>query len=385
MMRIAIAFEFPTLSGGEQSMLAVVDRLLSATPHGDFQFVAIAPERGRLADALASRGMHHIPLELRDAAGARLPRDVVCRNLISAVIQAAPDLLHANSLSMGRLTGAIAGDLPVPCAAHLRDILGLSRAAVADLNRNRRLVAVSHATKDFHAAQGLAAERTSVIYNGLDCERFAPRPSTAWLKAELQLPRDSFLAATIGQIGLRKGQDVLAAAAAVVGHQAPNLHFLLVGERLSSKAESLAFERDLADRFRAAGLADRLHRLGYRADVDRLLNEIDLLVHPAHQEPLGRVLLEAAAAGVPIVATAVGGTPEIVEDGVSARLIPPNDPAALAAAILELHSRPALRQEFARAARHRVESMFSIERAAAELAALWRTVVDYQDQMSFDK
>ncbi len=367
--RIAIVFEFGTLNGGEHSMLAVVDRLKA-----DFEFVAIAPEAGRLADRLKSERIEHIPLTLRDEANARLPRDAACRNLVKAVKQCSPDLLHANSLSMGRLTGAIAGDIDVPCAAHLRDIIKLSNAAIEDLNRNDVLIAVSHATRKFHVEQGLEENKTGVVYNGVDCELFHPEPSTGVLKTELQIPDDGFLVATIGQIGLRKAQDVLAAAAILASERLPEAHYLLVGERNSSKAESIEFERNVARRFDEAGIGNQLHQLGYSEDIDFLMNESDLLVHCAHQEPLGRVLLEAAAAGLPIVATNVGGTSEILQDGVSARLIPANDPQALAAAIIESYDDPNQRDEFSSAARKRVESLFNVDRAARALAEVWQIV-----------
>jgi glycosyltransferase involved in cell wall biosynthesis len=281
---------------------------------------------------------------------------------------------------MGRLTGAIAGEAGCRCVAHLRDIIRLSGRAIADLNRNDLLIAVSQATRDYHVAQGLDAARTRVVYNGVDCERFHPRAATGSLKRELQLPADSFLIATIGQIGLRKGQDVLAEAAVLLKDRLPTAHYLLVGARHSAKAESITFEKNVQARFADAGLplrdmAGRLHCVGYREDVDRLLNEVDLLVHPAHQEPLGRVLLEAAAAGTPIVATDVGGTGEILEDGRSARLVPPNDPQALADAIIELHDARQLRTRFSTAARERAEALFNIRAAADGLATIWRELI----------
>ena len=353
-------------------MLAVIDRLAGAA----FEFVALAPPAGRLADAFKRRGISHIPLELRDACGTRLSRRHACENLAGAIRRCCPALIHANSLSMGRLTGAIAAELKLPSVAHLRDILKLSRAAVDDLNRNRLLLAVSQATKKFHVEQGVRAERTRVLYNGVDASRFRPRAPTGNLRRELGLSDDSFLVATIGQIGLRKGQDVLAEAAALLARRLPNVDYLLVGERYSSKAESIAFERNVLARFQEAGIGDRLHRLGYRGDVDRLMNEVDLLAHPAHQEPLGRVLLEAAASGLPIVATAVGGTGEILPGGESARLVPAGDSQALAEAIAELHGDPKKRAELAAAARKRILAQFDVDRTAREQAAIWRKMTE---------
>lgn len=371
-IRIALIFEFGTLNGGERSMLAVLDEL--ARSSSSYEFVALAPEHGPLAHALRQRGIRHIPLVLRDAAGVRLPRERVCEELRDAVRMAAADLIHANSLSMGRLTGAIADELQIPTTAHLRDILKLSGAAVADLNRNRMLLAVSEATKEFHISQGLDADLVRAVYNGVDCDLFRPRESSGWLRRELKLPAESFLVLTVGQIGLRKGQDVLAEAAALVGRRLSNVDYLLVGERHSSKPESVEFEQAIVDRFQTAGLGSRLHRLGNRDDVAQLMNEVDLLVHPAHQEPLGRVLLEAGAAGLPIVATAVGGTEEILEDGVSARLVPPGDSAAMADTIVELSSNEQTRSRLAAAARDRIETRFNIGLAARKLAAVWTEI-----------
>ena len=367
MKRIAIIFEFGTLFGGERSMLAVLDRLAD----GRFEFVAIAPEHGRLAEALRQHSIQHVPLQLRDRNAERLPRDAACNNLSNAIACCSADLVHANSLSMGRLTGTMSAELSIPCVAHLRDIIKLSKAAVHDLNGNRLLIAVSQATRSFHVDQGLDEAITRVLYNGVDCERFRRRPPTGWLNRELHLPDDCFLAATIGQIGLRKGQDTLAEAAVLAADRAPNIHYLIIGERSSAKQESVEFEVNVARRFQQSGLESRLHILGYRDDVPELMNEVNLLIHPAHQEPFGRVLLEAAASGLPIVATAVGGTTEFLRDGQSASLVSSGHPQALAEAIIELHNDPSMCTRLAHQARTCVLSEFHIDRAASELADVW--------------
>ena len=368
--RIAVLFEYPTLNGGERSML----QMLGAADTSELDVVAIAPAAGRLAAELRRRSIEHVSLELRDRQGKRLPRPVVCEQLVETIKFVAPALVHANSLAMSRLTGAIS-HRTVCCVGHLRDIIGLSRAAIDDLNRNRLLIAVSAATRRFHVEQGLDPNRTRVIYNGVDCRRFQPRPMTGMLCRELDLPKSSFVILTIGQIGLRKGQDVLAEAASAVVARVPEAHFVVVGERNSAKPESVEFERNLVIRFQLAGLRDRLHCLGYREDVELLLNEADLLVHPAKQEPLGRVLMEAAAAGLPVVATDVGGTSEMITDGVSARLVSAGAPAALADAIVELADDEAKRHGFATAARRRMVRDFGAESAATRLCAAWHQLL----------
>ena len=373
--RIALLFEYATLNGGERSMLACLDWL--QRHESGWQFVAIAPESGWLAEALEERHVELIPLSVSaEPDRARLSREAIEASLIEAVRRARADLLHANSLAMGRLAGGIADRLTIPTTSHLRDILKLSNASIADLNRNRRLIAVSNATREFHVARGLDADRVVVVHNGLDLEGFQPRAATGWLHDELKLPRSAKLLATIGQIGLRKGQNVLADAAPAIVCEQPNVYFVLVGERSSKKEESIAFERAIVDRFAEQGLADRLHRLGTRDDVQSLLAEITLLVHPAHQEPFGRVLLEAAACGVPVVATNVGGTSEIVVDGETGRLVPPRDSQALALAVNELLVDEETRRRMSLAARDRAVREFDIAHAAQSLADQWRSVLD---------
>lgn len=372
MLRVAILFEFDSLNGGEHSLLTSLDQRTQEP----IEFVALAPPGGRLAEALDLRSIQHVPILLRDRTGTRLPRAEVCTTIQTAVSRIAPDIVHANSLSMGRLTGAIADQIKLPCVAHLRDIIKLSRAAVGDLNQNRRLLAVSNATRAFHIEQGMQESRVRVLYNGVDCDRFRPREHTGSLLRELGLPSDAFLVLTIGQIGLRKGQDVLAEAAVLAAEDLPNVHYLVVGERLSSKTESIEFEQALRDRFHSAGIGNRLHLLGYRSDINHLMNEADLLVHPAHQEPLGRVLLEAAASGLPIIATAVGGTEEILSDDESACIVPSGKPQALADAMAKLHFEVARRDRYARTARQRVETHFNAKRASRELADCWIELAD---------
>ena len=410
--RIAIIFEFSTLNGGERSMLSVLDELRQGDSR--FDWIAIGPPLGRLAQALHDRSIPLVAWSPWDDLGHRMSASDVETSLTTLITALNPDLVHANSLSMGRLLGRIANELTMPTTGHLRDIIKLSRAAIADLNQNQRLVAVSQATRQFHVDQGLDPTRTTVIQNGLDLNRFQPRPRTGWLKSELGLnpsnthpiaassepvneptnkqgfepgfefggnssktsnPTAVKLIACIGQIGLRKGQDVLAASAPAIVAQFPQTHFLLIGERTSQKEESILFERKIQQEFDQAGLSNRLHWCGNREDVCELLGEIDLLVHPANQEPFGRVLLEASAAGIPIVATDVGGTGEIVIDRVTGRLVPPRDPAALAEAILQLLADANAAQRLGDQARDRALTHFSIAIAAQHLGNFWQEVL----------
>jgi glycosyltransferase involved in cell wall biosynthesis len=370
MPEILILCEYPTLNGGERSMLATLDGVRA----GGFAPVVMGPPDGLLAAELVARSVELIPFQCHASDGTRIAQNLLREDLAGTLRRRRPALLHANSLAMGRLSGPVAADCGLPSIAHLRDIIRLSAQAVADLNRHRRLLAVSAATREFHVSHGLDAEKTHVLYNGVDLKQFCPQPPTCYLHRELGLPADAQLIGTIGQIGLRKGQDVLLDAASLIAERAPVAHFLIIGERNSDKGESRRFESDL--RNAACGLlTGRVHFLGRRNDITLLLNELTLLVHSARQEPLGRVLLEAAASGVAVVATDVGGTREIFPpDSDAARLVPPDDAEAMAAAMLEVLANRPLRDRLGAGARQNAERRFNLRTAVRNLLSQYANV-----------
>ena len=248
----------------------------------------MAPPDSLLSAALIEWGVKVLPLVTIDAQGRRLAQTDVRQQIKSAIATVQPDLVHANSLAMGRLAGPVTAAARIPSIAHIRDIVGLSAQAITDLNEQTRLLAVSHATRDFHIAQGIAKETIFTLYNGVDLDRFSPRPAHGWLHAELGLAPHAVLLGTIGQIVLRKGHDVLAEAASLVAERMPDVHFVIVGNRYSQKLEAREHEAAVRRRFAEEALAGRGHFLEFRTDVPELLNELTLLVHPARQEPLGQ-------------------------------------------------------------------------------------------------
>ena len=367
--KVLLFFEYATLNGGEFSLLA----MLEALGQTEFEFVAAVPISGMLAGRLRQCGIQVLPLTLRDAQGQKRSIEQINSHLAELVTRVAPDLVHSNSLSMGRMAGRIASQLPIPCTSHLRDIIRLNKTAVSDLNQNAGLIAVSNATKRYHVEQGILPDKLQVIYNGLNTELFRPAPATGILKQELNLSDNSVLCANIGQICLRKGQTLLAKAAVSLAEEFPEVYYLFIGQRHSQKQESITHENAIRLIFREAGIEDRLFCLGFREDIPVILNEVDLLVHTAHQEPLGRVLLEAASCGQAIVATEVGGTAEILKDQVSAVLVPPNDLAALTAAIRRMLTDCEFRIRLGQQARMLAIEKFSLPTATAHIRMFWKS------------
>jgi len=367
--KILLFFEYGTLNGGEFSLLA----MLEALGQTDFEFVAAAPPSGMLTERLQKQGIKVLPLDLRDSHNQRRPIEQINTHLLDLVTRVSPDLVHANSLAMGRLVGRIASQLPMPCTTHLRDIIKLNKTAVADLNQNAGLIAVSHACREFHVNQGMTSDKVRTIHNGVNTDLFCSRPRTGQLKKELGLTDDALLLANIGQICLRKGQTLLAEAVVSLAEEFPDVNALFIGERHSQKQESMAYENAIHTIFQEAGIEDRLFCPGFREDIPTVLNEVDLLVHTAHQEPLGRVLLESAACALAIVATDVGGTSKILTDQVSALLVPPDDLKALTAAIRQMLTDHELRTRLGQRARTVALERFSLPAATERVRQFWKS------------
>ncbi len=377
MSDVLLLFEHPSLNGGERSLLVLLDPLQRA----GMRFRAVVRPHGPLAMALAAAGVETVPWPQAEPGRGRGGGGQRRADLAHILQKNKPDLLHANSLATSRLAGPVAAELGIPSVGHLRDMMKLSQAAIADLNCHNRLLAVSQATRDYHLSQGVEASRTFVAYNGVDLRRFCPRRPSGWLHKLLRLPPDRCLVGGVGQIILRKGWDVWLQAAKEVVRQNCHAHFVLVGQRHADKRETCQLEQRLWSASRQGTLRGRLHLLGTREDMHLLLPELAVLAHAARQEPLGRVLLEAAACGVPVVATDIGGTREIFADrSAVADLVPVDDAARLAAAILKVLERPAAAGRQADPGSQWVGQRFDYRQAGRTLCSHYQAVLCPQER-----
>jgi len=357
---VAYWLEFPTVSGGERSLLALLARI----DRRRYTPVAVAPTEGPLSGALRAIDVTVTADPGDDAARSRWLRD---RGI---------DLLHANSLAMGCRTGPVSVRTGVPSVAHVRDIMRLGGDRRAALQMNRALIAVSHAVARGLVAASVPETKIRVIRNGIDCGAAAPRSDVAGrLRTELGVEASCPVVGAVGQICLRKAQDVFLEAAAHVAREAPDVRFVIIGSRFSGKTESREFEAALETRARQAPLAGKVRFLGWRDDAAELIAGLSVLAHPAHQEPLGRVLLEALAAGTPVVATDVGGTPEIVSHEISGLLVPRADARALAIGVLRLLDDGSLARRLAGAGRDRIRERFAPEAMVRAVESLYEEVL----------
>jgi glycosyltransferase involved in cell wall biosynthesis len=166
-----------------------------------------------------------------------------------------------------------------------------------------------------------------------------------------------------GRLSPEKGFDVLINAISLVRDQDGEVGFVIFGDGPLKDA--------LQHQIAALGLAGMVILAGFRGDLDRYVPHLDMLVLPSHTEGLPNVVLEACAAGVPVVATSVGGTPEVIEGGVSGLLVPPGDPVALASALCEMLGDEENAREMAFQGRQRVLEWFSFHRQVEQYLELF--------------
>lgn len=231
--------------------------------------------------------------------------------------------------------------------------LGNSRAVVAEL-----------------AAEGVPRGRLGLIYNGVDLDAFAALPPREAVRAALGVDRGTLVVTTPANLLPYKGHADVLAALARIASELPRDWVLICPGRDDGAGPAL---RTAARRL---GLADRVRWLGLRDDVPALLGASDLGVLVSHEEGFSNGVLEGMAAGLPMIVSDVGGNAEAVEHGVSGWVVPPRDPAALAAALLALARDPALRQRLGEAARARVAERFGLETCVLRYRRLYDLVAE---------
>ena len=221
-------------------------------------------------------------------------------------------------------------------AAHL--VIANSKAAAAQLR-----------------SEGVPSRKVRTIANGVDCGAFGPAPTRSG-----QLIRR---VVTVANLRPEKGHDTLIAAAARIVSERPETEFLIVGDGV--------LRDSLERRVSELGLSRQIRFLGERSDVAGLLASSDVFVLPSRSEACPNSVLEAMAAGLPIVATRVGGVPELIDSGRTGLLVDADRPAELAEAVLDLIDDPQRASHLGRAARKAAERRFSFDRMVSTFEHLY--------------
>ncbi|MGY1985333.1 glycosyltransferase family 4 protein [Blastococcus sp. SYSU DS0669] len=228
-----------------------------------------------------------------------------------------------------------------------------------------RLIAVSEGVRLTHERIGVPADRLVTVPNGIAPR--GPAPGRAAARRALGLRPDHMVVMNVGRLLVQKGQRHLVAAMPALAARFPCLAVVIVGGGYLADA--------LARQAAELGVADFLHLPGHRTDARMLLDAADVFILPSRQEGMPLAALEAMDAALPVVATDVIGTAEVVVSGVTGTLVPPEDPPALAEAIAELLADPALRQRYAQAGRRRYVELFTARRMAQDTLRVYEDVL----------
>ena len=353
--------------GAERNLVDLIPHLVGAGIH--LSICTLSSRRdGHLAAAMAETGVERIDLDC-----AALYDIGALRRLDRLLCALRPDVLHSQDQHSHILTGLMRMRRSGPAIVMTRHVIAepdgttrerlRARMTLASMRRAAdRVLAVSEAAREHLVGPGrIPPDKVTVVFNGLGVEPFASADRAA-ARTRLGVDPSAHVAVMVGVMRPGKGHDVLFAALPELLARHPEAVVLLAGD-----GPELPRIRAAAGRF-----GDAVRVLGGRDDIPDLLAAADALVLPSWSEALPTVLLEAGAAGLPVVATDVGGCPEIVEHGQTGFLIPKGNAGALAERLGFLLSSPDAARRMGERGRARVLSRFSLPRQARETAAVYR-------------
>lgn len=350
------------LYGGPRQVLLLLDGLrrrgIGAT--------LACPEESAIAEAARAAGhdviTHPIGGDLDISAISFLTR---------AVQERQPDLLHAHSRRGADFFGGLAASLARMPAILTRRVDNPDTPVFGSLKylAYDRIVAISAAVRTQLEAQGVPSGKLRTIRSAVDAGACRPTWPLDRFRAAFGLAPGERTVAIVGQLIPRKGHAVLFEAWPAIRARCPDARLLVFGTG--------PLQAELQARLQGmAGPATNVSFAGFRPDLREFLGHVDLLVHPALREGLGIGVLEAQAAGVPVVGFAAGGVPEAVADGISGLLVPPGDSRALADGVCRLLDDPALRARLGAAGADRIRGEFSPDQMVDSYIELYREVLE---------
>lgn len=355
-------------SGGAEQLLATNTQ--HAWPaHFRHSVVTLYDGDTALADSIRQAGVPVVDLAMK-----RNGRFQGLWRFYRLLRQERPHIIHSwliHAALLGRVLGRLTG---VPIIVTARHSVNLGGGLRQKLNRwTRRLddktIAICDHMRQVEMDQtGAAADKIVTIYNGIPEIAFPPPPPARLALCQtLHLPPDVLLVGTVGRLHAAKGHADLAAAIPQITASFPQAHFVWIGDGGERSALETQVER--------LEVAEHVHFLGDRTDVPDLLAGLDLFVMPSRWEGLSVAIAEAMAAGLPVVATAVGGTPELVIDGETGWLVPPQDSPALAQAIQQMLENMPQARKMGVAGRQRVQNQFTIAEMVRQTALLYDSLL----------
>jgi glycosyltransferase involved in cell wall biosynthesis len=294
----------------------------------------------------------------------------IVRRVIDLIEALGIDILHAHEVKSDVIAYCVSKLHPVPIITTLHGWIGnraKDRAMIAldkrVLRAFDRVIAVSAPIFEALRTAGVPANRLRLLHNAIVVERYRKTGQQGLLGSLIGRPIVRPVITTIGRLSVEKGHADLIEALAILAARGVKVTTVLVGDGPE--------RAPLQQKVRMLGLEEYVSLPGYNTDTARILEDTDLMVLPSHTEGLPNVALEALAMEVPVLATRVGGTPEVVLDGKTGRLVEPRSPSALADALAEFLMDPAPWQRMARRGRELVETEFDFGTRTRRLEGIY--------------
>jgi len=331
--------------GGGERHLADLANALAQRGHEVFAaLIPVSPVRAELR-SLPSENIVELPMRnsLNLKSAVRLSRFVREHQI---------EIVHAHVARDYPLAALATGRSQAQLVLTRHVLFPLNRVHKLTLRRTSRVIAVSQAVAaSLNTSSIFAPEKIITIHNGIDVDRFAGTAKDSATDRKLRV-------GMVGHIAPIKGQEDFVRAAAIVRAHRDDVEFIIAGEDKSHSGENrVALEKSVSD----LKMDHSIKLIGWVDDVANLLSTLDLFVSPARSEPFGLSIVEAMAAGVPVVAAASEGAREIIEEDQTGRLVPVGDSEAMATAIGELLNDPTDRKRLANNALVRVQEHFSLD------------------------
>lgn len=290
--------------------------------------------------------------------------------LVRIIRRQQTDVIHLGNGLRANFDGILAGLLTrIPIVCHVKGFEKYGARERWAARRTRTLVCMTQAVLDHCRAAGMQAPDERVVYDAVDEAWLRPTRPVDAVRRELGIPLDAPCIGIAGNIQEWKGQRVVVEALGQLAAAFPNVHCVIAG---GVHRAGEAYGREMQSRIGALGLTERVHLVGFRSDIPEVMNAWDVVVHASvRPEPFGRVILEGMLLGKPVIATAAGGVPELIDDGRTGWLVPPGDAAALSNGLQRVLAAPAEARAIGARAREWARQHFSLARQVAAMSEIY--------------
>lgn len=347
--QVNILFVCPNsqLGGGEIALY----NFLSRIDRKRFRPLVVTSSQGPLVRKLEQI---NIPVAVIKVSGFRSPTNALRALWRLKQLITAEQIALVNSYGVNIVTCLLAWRLRLPLIVHVHTVDRLKRLDELCLRLPGSIVAVCESVKNNLVDSGVLAKKIQVIPNGIDV---TPNPGPLrhpTIREEFSIDPDAKIVGYLGRIAEGKGIHVLIEAAPAILSKHPNTIFLVAGKFQNGEREAARYRNRLVALCKQFQIEDHVLFCGFRDDVDSLMQQIDIVALPSRLEAFPMTILEAMASGTPVVATRVGGVPELLTEDTGV-MVPPCDPRGLAAAIIALLDHPQRARELGERARERAQ------------------------------